>query len=104
MRAGLEKWAEQMINGLADLAVQEGSVYLAAGLRLCSATAWAEGSTENGEPVAITVPFILEFEEENLAFECVDVSAIMDRLDLLYGDISEEEGAKVIPFPTVGTV
>jgi len=107
MMTGFEKWAEQMITGLAGLAEQQGSAYLGAGLKLCSAKEWGKGTTGNGKPAEFTVPFIIEDEHEHMAFECADISAIIDCLNLLYTDFPESEkrgqGAKVIPFAAGGS-
>jgi len=96
-----------MIKGLASLAEEHGNVYLAGGLRLCSAKEWVKDAVEDGEPAELSVPFVLADEHEHIAFECVDVSAIIDCLNLLYADYPESKehgyGAKIIPFPAGGS-
>jgi len=107
MSGGLEILMRNILIGWMHEAAERGCVSITKGVRLYSAWAWAKMATENGKPVVLADPFLVEYEAERWAVECSDVFDVMDCLDEVYrricGGPTEEDDGKIIPFPTGGT-
>ena len=104
-RSPLEKWAEKVVEESACYAARKGSILLVEGIILYSSEEWLKIMTEKGSSMGLApeVKFIVDIEKERFAIECVDVSEIINCLEMIYSGFLESEGytgGKVIPFKT----